>query len=96
MIYELTIIFKPEIKDEVAERRLRNIVEAMGGEIIKRDWDGVKLMPYQMRGYTEGDYFFAEVGLNDPKEVEALSDYLSDHENVLRFLLVKQELRSKK
>ena len=96
MIYELTIIFKPEVEDAVAERRLRNIVEAMGGEIIKRDWEGVKTIAYQMRGYTEGDYFFAEVGLNNPKEAEALSDYLNDHENVLRFLLVRQELRSKK
>ena len=88
--YELVYVVKPVLDEETREgvqNRIKEIIEANGGEVTKVDAWGNRKLAYQIAKFTEGFYtlvnFKASVEL--PKELDR---NLKINENVIRHMVV--------
>ena len=95
--YELTVIFHPDLEMNVdpALDKVRKLVEANGGKIIKEETEPKRRMMYQIKGQDFGLYYFFLVSLptDAPNKIE---NTLSITDEVMRYLLVKPEAKKAK
>ena len=92
-IYELTIVYTPDAVEGTMASSLRAVLKGLGVEIVKMEWEGVKRLAYPVQSYDEGNYFYCELTGLDPNSVSGLNAYLEDNREVLRYLLVPQDVR---
>lgn len=106
MYYELTVLFKPELVDNLEQplRWLRKIIDSIGMEIVKEENDGLKRLAYEIQNNTHAVYYFLELKTDKDGEDEEskksnhlkvlkLSNHLNIADQVLRYLLVKEDIR---
>lgn len=91
--YELTVVFKPNLSEDDFNNefdKLKDLVEKSGATIEKIDQWGKKRLAYEIQKFNEGFYNFIifTASPNVPSELEAK---LRIMENVLRYLIVRQE-----
>lgn len=88
--YEMTILTPEELTvvDKIAlEKQIRRY-----GRITKRLVDGVKRLAYPIMNREKALYLYYELELDYGMPAE-LSEYLDIQDNVIRFLIVKQDTR---
>ena len=95
--YELSILFHPDLEmnlDPVINK-VKKLIDANGGKIIKEENDGKKRLAYSINGQDFAVYYFIDVEL--PAEAPAkLSSTLNITDEVLRYLLVRVDERKAK
>jgi len=85
--YELLLILKPNISDDVAQsivNRTKDIFEK-GGEVSVEKWDKCR-MAYPIKKYQDGLIYFFKAS-SKPHVTKELKSYYAVTEDILRFTL---------
>lgn len=92
--YELCVVLNASLEDSAREseiNKIKDYVSRFGGSVVEpvEEW-GKKRFAYEIDGMNEGYYYFIKFDgkTTTPKELE---DSVRIMENVVRFLIVKQE-----
>ncbi|MBI2867231.1 MAG: 30S ribosomal protein S6 [Chloroflexi bacterium] len=91
--YEAVVVFVPTMTDDELPASVGKVtkdIETRGGTVTKTDVWGRRKMAYPVRSFKEGNYVLAEFTLT-AERVKDLSNNLKLSEQVLRYLIVKQE-----
>src|SRR3954468_12421653 len=89
--YETTYILRPNTPNEgVAEvnTRIKNVIESMGGKVIKVDNWGKRRLAYEVAKERKGIYLYWQY-LAQPGVVEEAERNLRMLDNVIRYLTTK-------
>jgi small subunit ribosomal protein S6 len=87
--YELMVIFKPLLPDDVRKEAHKNIVELaerVGGEVKEADVWGKRYLAYKIDGHEEGYYIVYEMDLPS-SEVNEVRKRLGNVGEVLRYMI---------
>ncbi len=91
--YEMTLIFKPTLEEEVVKTELEKAighVTRFGGTIDKVDEWGKRRLAYEIQKVNEGTYFF--VYFTAPAEAPAdIEGRVRIMESLLRYLIIRIE-----
>jgi small subunit ribosomal protein S6 len=88
--YESMIILKPQLtQDEAAKanEQVLAVVTDNGGELIKTDTWGKRLLAYPISKQNEGHYFVNYFKLDSDK-VKSIQRLNNISENILRFIII--------
>ena len=91
--YELAVVFNPNLSEEDFDKEFENVkamVENAGASIEKVDQWGKRKLAYEVRKFNEGFYNFI-VFSSEASVPRVLESKLRITENVIRYLIVKQE-----
>lgn len=92
--YEITIIVQPELDNEAREALIERITGWIsdGNEDNKPKMDvwGQRRMAYPIRKFKNGFYVYYEAQM-DPARVRELEQNLQFTEDILRYLVVRQD-----
>ena len=91
--YELTVIVKPDVDAAnmvVIQEKIKGILAADGGTIVKTDVWGMRRLGYPIRKAREGQYVHMLVEL-EPGVVAGVENRVKLVEDILRHLLVVAE-----
>jgi small subunit ribosomal protein S6 len=88
--YELTVLIHPDLESDLEKAldKVRKLVTANGGEVVKEDNWGKKKLAYQIRREDFAVYVYMEVNLPADAPLK-ISNTLNITDEVLRYLLVK-------
>ena len=92
--YELTVLIHPDFESDLEKvlDKVRGLVAANGGEIVKEDNWGKKKLAYAIKGQDFAIYVAMDVKLPAAAPLK-ISNTLNITDGVLRYLLVKAEAR---
>ncbi|MBP1712646.1 MAG: ribosomal protein [Deltaproteobacteria bacterium] len=94
--YETIFIANPELSEEdqnALQEKVRSIMAAFKGEIVKlEDW-GLRKLSYQIGKSSRGRYFLVDYLTEAPALVRELERTLRLNDGVLKFLTVKTNER---
>ena len=92
--YELTVLIHPDLESDLEKplAKIRSLVTANGGEIVKEDNWGKKKLAYAIKGEEFAIYVAMDVKLPATAPLK-ISNTLNITDEVLRYLLVKAEVR---
>lgn len=89
--YEVMVIFKPLLPDEVrkeAHKTIIDLAKKLGGEMVAADVWGKRYLAYPIKTHDEGYYIVYEVKL--PREsVEEFGVNISRIPEILRYLVTR-------
>ena len=94
--YELTVLIHPDLETDLDAPLgvVRNLVTGNGGKIVSEDTWGKKKLAYKIKGQDFAVYHYMEVEL--PAEAPLkISNTLNITDGVLRYLLVKADLKGR-
>jgi len=92
--YEMVMILSPEAtQDELAAtvERVDGLIEDGGGAVADHETWGLKRLAYEINDFNEGNYFLTRFSL-DAGGVAELNRALTASEDIIRFLLTRQEI----
>ena len=96
--YELVLLMPPILPDDVQKRvmpKIEKIVKGLKGNItVSEDW-GKRHLAYEIAGNEEGYYLFTSLDI-EPSKVDRLQVELTRLADILRFLLVRRDLKKSK
>lgn len=94
--YELTVLIHPDLESEIEKplEKIRSLISANGGEIIKEDNWGKKKLAYKINKEDFAVYVAMDVKLPAAAPLK-ISNTLNITDEVLRYLLVKADERAK-
>lgn len=95
--YELVVLFHPDLEMNLdpALDKVKNLIEANHGKIVKEEAEGKKRIAYAINGQEFAVYHYYELQL--PAEAPAkISSVLNITDEVLRYLLVRKDERKEK
>ena len=95
--YELSILFHPDLEMNLdpALDKVKNLIEANKGKIIKEEAVGKKRLAYGIKGQDYAVYYYYDLQL--PAEApQKLSNAFNITDEILRFLLVRTDERKAK
>ena len=96
--YEMVMILSPEAtQDELAAtvERVDGLIEDGGGAVADHETWGLKRLAYEINDFNEGNYFLTRFSL-DAAGVAELNRALTASEDIIRFLLTRQEFPAPK
>lgn len=88
--YEIVYAIRPDLADEQRSakvERIQSLITDNGGELVKTEEWGRRVLAYQIRHYTDGIYGFTEFRL-PPTAVKAIEGRLNIDEELLRYQIV--------
>ncbi len=91
--YELMAIFAPELEEDAVEKeieKLKQDISSRNGEVEKVDNWGKRKLAYEIKKKKEGTYVVLNFSL-PPSEVNNFKSNLKLNENILRFMIIKEE-----
>ena len=91
--YELCVVLNAKIEDEERAgvlEKIKGLITRFGGSITNVDEWGKKKLAYEVQKMKEGYYYFIQFDAETdaPREIE---NRIRIMENVMRFLVVKQD-----
>lgn len=95
--YELVVLFHPDLEMNLdpALEKVKNLIEANKGKIVKEEAEGKKRIAYTIKGQDFAVYHYYELQL--PAEApQKMSNVLNITDEVIRYLLVKKDERKEK
>lgn len=92
--YELTVLVHPDLEMNLdpALAKIKKIIGDAGGKITKEDLQGKRKLAYQINKQDFAVYVFFELDLPAPAPLK-ISNIFNITDEVLRYLLVKKDLR---
>lgn len=91
--YELVVIFGAESTETLTSTHIDAVadrISAAGGEVNRVNSWGKRKLAYPIRGEREGHYVLLEFSA-EPSSIGALEQSLRISEDVMRFLVARQE-----
>lgn len=91
--YELMVIFKPLLPDDVRKKSHKAIVDladALGGKVTNADVWGKRYLAYKVKGHEEGYYIVYEMSLPS-SGLKNLETGLRRVAEILRFFITRVE-----
>ncbi len=95
--YELTVLIHPDLESDLETplKKVRELVTSNGGEIVREDNWGKKKLAYKIKNEDFAVYVYFDIKL--PAEAPLkISNTLNISDEVLRYLLVKVDLKGRK
>ena len=95
--YELTVLIHPDLEADIDTplNKVRNLITSNGGTIAKEDNWGKKKLAYKINKEDFAVYVYFDLSL--PAEAPLkISNTLNISDEVLRYLLVKVDLKGRK
>ena len=95
--YELSVLFHPDLEMNLdpALDKVKKLVEATGGKIVKEEADGKKRTAYKLKNQEFAVYYYFTVNL-PPEAPGKISSTLNINDEVVRYLLVRADARREK
>ncbi len=95
--YELSILFHPDLEMNLdpALDKVKNLIEANKGVIIKEEAEGKKRLSYKIKGQDYAVYYYYDLQL-PPEAPQKLNTSLGIADEVIRSLLVRKDGRKEK
>jgi small subunit ribosomal protein S6 len=92
--YEVAILYDPGLEVDLtkAEERVKKIFTDNGGKVLSIDNWGKKKLAYSIKKHEHALYVFYQISL-DPKNIKQVESTLNITNEVIRFLIVKQDLK---
>ena len=86
--YELTLLIHPdlEINTDSVANKVKELIDANGGKIVKENNEGKKRLAYTIKGQDYAVYYYFEVELGSEAPAK-ISSVLNITDGVLRYLL---------
>lgn len=92
--YEITVVYDLSIQEaggpDASTERLKQLVEARGGRVIKVDHWGRRRLAYPIRHVIDADYIVTRIEA-EPSAVNAIETALRIDEKALRHLIVRAD-----
>lgn len=92
-LYELLIVVKPSVGEDGLENTISSIESAIknyGGNVVKIDEPLKRRFTHKIKGFKDG--YYVSFLFNSPPELpNTLKRTLSINDDILRYVLVKQE-----
>ena len=95
--YELTVLIHPDLEVDLESplKKVRDLITSNGGQIAREDNWGKKKLAYRIKNEDFAVYVYFDVNL--PAEAPLkISNVLNISDEVLRYLLVKVDLKGRK
>lgn len=94
--YELTVLIHPDLETDLDAplNVVRELVTSAGGKIVTEDTWGKKKLAYKINGQDFAVYHYMEVELPADAPLK-ISNMLNITDNVIRYLLVKADLKGR-
>ena len=92
--YELALVLNGTLEDDAKEtalQRVQDYIVRFGGTVTNVDDWGKKRFAYEIQKMKEGFYYFIQFESEDPECPNEVEDNLRIMEQVVRYLIVKQE-----
>ena len=92
--YELALVLNGTLEDDARDAALKKVydyIERFGGKVLATDAQGRKKFAYEIAKMKEGFYYFITFESEDPACPNELEDSVRIMEQVVRYLVVKQE-----
>ncbi len=95
--YELTVLIHPDLEVDIETplKKVRKIIESADGKIVKEDNWGKKRLAYTINKEDFAVYVYFDLELPAAAPLK-ISNTLNITDEVLRYLLVKTDLKAKK
>ena len=95
--YELTVLFHPDLEMNLdpALDKVKKLIEANNGKIVKEEAEGKKRLSYKIKGQEFAIYYYFTVAL-PPEAPSKLSSTLNITDEVIRYLLVRADVNRTK
>lgn len=90
--YEATLILRAGCDVPVMLNDIEAKINEIGGRVISKEHNGVRALAYEIQGEKRGDWSSWEIEIEEPA---LLSSWLNLQGNVLRYLLIRKDERSK-
>lgn len=90
--YELTVLLRTDCDASIGVASVESMLDRLGGRVVKKELEGTKRLAYSIAGQEFAQYIYFEIELPQEKAVY-LSRSLDVNDNVLRYLLVRQDAR---
>lgn len=93
--YELTILLRPDLAQKELDKEVKGVadlLEKIGAKVSKKTEPAKKSLAYEIKKCSEAFYTYFELNLA-PSEVSGLEQKLKLQENILRYLIVKKDVR---
>ena len=97
--YEIVTIFVPDIaEDKLNEKikRVKNLINSSGGEVIKEENWGNKKLAYEIKKFSNGIYYFIFCSTENSSLVEDVKNLFSKDEAILRYGIKKIDTKKVK
>ncbi|MFI3230337.1 MAG: 30S ribosomal protein S6 [bacterium] len=91
--YELAVIVKPTLEEDALKAELESVqqlITRFGGTIDKVDDWGKRRLAYEIKKLNDGFYNFITFTA-DPEAPKEIESRMRIKENVLRYLVIRQE-----
>ncbi len=88
--YEIVYVIRPDLTDEQRAAkvgRIQSLITESGGDLVKTEEWGRRVLAYEIRHFTDGVYGFTEFRL-PPAAVKSIQDRLNIDEELLRYQIV--------
>lgn len=94
--YELTVLIHPDLETDLEAplSKVRDIVTKAGGKIVREDNQGKKKLAYSINKENFAVYVYMDVELPADAPLK-ISNTLNITDEVLRYLLVKADLKGR-
>lgn len=94
--YELTVLIHPDLEMDIEKPlgKVRDIIKANGGEVVKETSWGKKKLAYRIKGEDFAVYVHMEINL-PPTSLDKLSNTFNITDEILRYLVVKTDEKIK-
>ncbi len=93
--YELAILFDPdlEIDLEKPSQKVKDIISEAGGKVVNEENWGKRKLAYSIKGHDMAVYVFYTADI-DPLKIKQIETTLNITDEVVRFLIVKPDLKA--
>ena len=91
MIYELVLLFRPDVSMAglaAALKDLSDLIKKEEGSVDVEEYWGFRTLAYRVEKRSKAHYFFMGIQIA-PCKLGVIYNYLKFHDGLLRFLLVK-------
>lgn len=89
--YDAVCVFRPEGEAfSRGQEHVRDELKGLGASIVKEDDMGERSLAYPIKKQTRAHYFIFVVEM-DPEKAHQTEQQLRHNEDILRFLMVRQE-----
>ena len=94
--YELTVLLHPDLEIDLEKPlgKIKKLIKDSGGNVSKEDNWGKRRLAYLIKKEGFAVYVYYELEL-PPEGVKKINDTLNITDEVLRFLLVKADLKAR-
>lgn len=93
--YEIAVLYDPQLEIDIAkaESIVEKIISENKGKITAKDSWGKRKLAYKIKGNDQAVYVFYTVDL-DPANVSNIEQTLNITDEVIRFLIIKPDLKA--